>query len=81
MTTQEIYERLTNIFQDVFDDDEIKLSPMTMSEDIDDWDSLSHIRLIISVEKEFGISFTSAEIVDIANVGEFTSLIQRKCES
>ena len=81
MTTQEIYERLTNIFKDVFDDDEIKLSPMTMSEDIDDWDSLSHIRLIISVEKEFGISFTSAEIVDIANVGEFTSLIQRKCES
>lgn len=81
MTTQKIYERLTNIFQDVFDDDEIKLSPMTMSEDIDDWDSLSHIRLIISVEKEFGISFTSAEIVDIANVGEFTSLIQRKCES
>ena len=78
MTTQEIYEHLTDIFHDVFDDDDIELSPETTADDVDEWDSLSHIRLIISVEKAFGISFTSAEITDVANVGEFVSLIERK---
>lgn len=78
MTTQDIFERLTDIFHDVFDDDDIVLSPEMTADDIDDWDSLSHIRLIVSVEKAFGISFSSAEVADVANVGEFVSLIERK---
>ena len=71
----EIYARLDEVFQDVFDDDSIKVGPNTSAKDIDDWDSLEHIRLIASVEREFGMRFKMGEVSSMKNVGEMASII------
>ena len=73
-----ILERLTPIFHDVFDDETITLSRATTAEDVPGWDSLAQIRLIVSVERAFGIKFTVAEVTDLKNVGDFTDLIGSK---
>ena len=65
------------IFRDVFDDDEIVIDANTTANDIDGWDSLTHIRLVISIEKAFDLRFTAAEISDLENVGEMAELIVR----
>lgn len=78
MTVPDIYERLTPIFHDVFDDDDIVLTPELTADDVDEWDSLSHIRLVVAVEKALGISFTSAEIASLENVGQFAELTNGK---
>lgn len=70
--------RLTNVFREVFDDESIALNPGMTADDIDDWDSLSHIRLVLSVEKEFGLKFSAAEIGALKNVGDFLTLIETK---
>lgn len=76
MSKEEIYERLNEIFQDVFDDDSITVNAETTSEDIEDWDSLEHINLVAAVEQEFGIKFTMAQVVGMKNVGEMVEIIQ-----
>ena len=76
MTTEEIYAKLTSIFREVFDNDDIVLTAQTTAADIDDWDSVNHIRLMISIEAEFRIKFTVDEIAEAADVGEFVSLIR-----
>ena len=78
MTTEEIYAKLTSIFREVFDNDDIVLTAQTTAADIDDWDSVNHIRLMISIEAEFRIKFTVDEIAEAADVGEFVSLIRGK---
>lgn len=78
MTHDEIYSRLTPIFHEVFDNDNIALTPELSANDVDEWDSLSHIRLIVAVEEGFGIRFNSAEIVKLENVGQFVDLIGSK---
>lgn len=75
MTDSEIFRRLTDIFHDVFDNDDIELTPDMTAEDVDEWDSLSHIRLIVAAEKEFGVSFSSSEVANLENVGQFVALI------
>jgi acyl carrier protein len=74
----ELYERLTPIFHDVFDDDDIVLTPELTADDVDEWDSLSHIRLVVAVEKAFSISFTTAEISRLENAGQFAELVSGK---
>jgi acyl carrier protein len=76
--TSDIYARIAPIFRDVFDDDTLEIRPDTTAADVSGWDSLAHIRLVVSVEKTLGIRFTSAEIEGLENVGEFVSLICRK---
>lgn len=71
----EIYERLNDIFQDVFDDDSITVSPATTAADIEDWDSLSHITLMAAVEDEFRMKFSMKEVVEMKNVGEMATII------
>ncbi|WP_038909353.1 acyl carrier protein [Dickeya oryzae] len=78
MEEVEVYERLTAVFHDVFDDDEIVLTPTLTANDIDEWDSLQHIRLVLSVEKNFKIKFTAAEVGALKNVGEFVALVRSK---
>ena len=73
--TDEIFERLDEVFQDVFDDDTISVNPGTTAKDIDDWDSLEHIRLIAAVEREFGMRFKMGEVSSMKNVGEMASII------
>lgn len=78
MTREEVFNRLTKVFQDVFDDEEIRLTDNTVSSDIEDWDSLNHINLVVSVEKEFGIKFSMGETQKMKNVGEMVSIIQER---
>jgi len=78
METTDLYERLTDIFQDVFDDDTLVLAPGLTAQDVEGWDSIAHIRLALTVEKAFGIKFSAGEVGKLKNVGEFVSLIQSK---
>ena len=71
----EIYERLNNIFRDVFDDDSLSVTPATTAADIEDWDSLSHITLMAAVEDEFRMKFPMKEVVEMKNVGEMVTII------
>ena len=75
MKKEEIYERLNNVFRDIFDDDSIVVKPETTSNDIEDWDSLEHINLIVAVEQEFGMKFNMNEVTSMKNVGEMVKII------
>ena len=78
MKSAEIYERLTPIFQDVLDDDELVPRPELTARDVDGWDSLRHVRLVLTVEKAFGVRFATTEVASLENVGELVGLIQAK---
>lgn len=71
-------ELLTTIFRDVFDDDNLAIEHGTTAQDIDGWDSLAHIRLVVSIEKAFGLRFSASEISDLVNVGGMAELIINK---
>ena len=73
-----IFERLNDVFRDVFDDDTISVNDNTTSKDIPDWDSLEHINLIVAVEQEFGIKFNMGEVTTMKNVGEMVDIIINK---
>ena len=77
MRFNEVMGLLNPIFRDVFDDDELIIEVNTTANDIDGWDSLTHIRLVISIEKAFDLRFTAAEISALENVGEMVELIVR----
>lgn len=78
MEKNEILEKLQDIFQDVFDNDEIVLTFDTVAEDIEEWDSLAHIQLTKELEKAFDIRLTSKEIMSWDNVGEMVDSIYVK---
>lgn len=78
MTNEEILEKLTGIFHEELDNEEIVLSRETTADDIEEWDSLSHIQLIVAIEKAFKIRFTSSEIQSWNNVGEMIDCILSK---
>jgi acyl carrier protein len=73
-----VYQRLTSIFRDVFDDDSLELTPELTAKDVDGWDSLTHLRLLLSAEQAFRVKFTTAEIGKLQNVGDLASLIQSR---
>lgn len=78
MTHDEIMEKVRKIFWDVFDDDSLVIEDSTNSSDIEDWDSLEHIALIVSMEKEFNLKFDLKEVNELENVGEMVDLIASK---
>ena len=75
MSREEVFERLDQVFQDVFDDESIEVNDETTSDDIEDWDSLEHINLIAAVEQEFGVKFNMGQVVSMKNVGEMVDII------
>ena len=75
---EEIYERLNHVFQDVFDDESIKVNEKTTADDIEDWDSLEHINLVVAVEQEFGMKFNMSEVTTMKNVGDMVKIIQER---
>lgn len=75
MTKKEIYNALDEVFQEVFDDDEIHVNEFTTADDIEDWDSLEHINLVVAVENKFGIKFNMNEVTTMKNVGEMVDII------
>lgn len=78
MTREKVYEQLNEVFRDVFDDDSITVNDSTTAADIEDWDSLEHINLIVSVEKSFNIRFNMGETASMKNVGAMVDLILAK---
>lgn len=77
MQQDAIYAKLSDVFEEVFDE-EIELSPELTAEDVDGWDSITHIRLILSIEEAFGIKFAAAEVGEPKNVGDLVEMIERK---
>ena len=75
MDRASIFEKLTEVFQDVFDDDSIARTDDTTAADIEDWDSLTHITLLATVEEEFGMKFSMKAVQGMKNVGEMVDLI------
>ena len=78
MERKEIFEKLNEIFIDVLDLDECELTDETSANDIEEWDSLNHIQLIVAIEKVFNLRFTSEEILEWNNVGEMVDSILAK---
>lgn len=77
MTRTDIMAKLNEIFCDVFDDEDIVLTDATNSDDIEDWDSLEQINLLVAIEKQFSIKFSLADVADLENVGAMVDLIER----
>lgn len=75
MKKEDIYKALDEVFQEVFDDEEIHVTPETTADDIEDWDSLEHINLVVAVENKFGIKFNMNEVTSFKNVGEMVDII------
>lgn len=71
-------EKLQEIFRDLFDDDDIVLSDSTAAKDIDGWDSLKNVMLIVRIEKAFKVRFSTGEVVALRNVGELLDAIDKK---
>ncbi len=78
METEDIKSRLTPIFREVFSDDALILTGGMTADDVKKWDSLSHINMIYSVEKAFGVKFSIKDARSMKNVGDLIQLIQKK---
>jgi acyl carrier protein len=81
VSREEVYERLNEVFREVFDDEGITVQDETTAKDIEGWDSLEHINLIVAVESEFGIKFSMGQVNGMKNVGEMVDHIMEKTES
>lgn len=77
MDTREILKQVNEIFIDVLDEDNIVLTESTTADDVEDWDSLSHIQLVVAIEKHFKTKFTLTEIQSWENVGQMCNAIQK----
>jgi acyl carrier protein len=73
-----VLDRLNRVFCDVLENDFIKLDPNTTAADIEEWDSISHVQIVLAVEKEFKVRLKAGEISGLENVGAFTALLERK---
>ena len=78
MEFNEALTKVVDIFRDVLDNEDIQLKSETTADDVEDWDSLNHIQLVVAVEKKFGLKFTSHEIQSWNNVGEMINCIIKK---
>ncbi len=78
MKREEIFEKLNEIFRNNFDDDEIELKNETSSADIDDWDSLEQINLVVAIQDAFKVKFNIDEVNAMKNVGEMVDFIIEK---
>jgi len=78
MTDTAVYEKLTEILRNVFDDDTLVATAELTADQVDGWDSFSQLRVIFAVEDTFGVKFSAAEVADLKNVGELAELIGTK---
>jgi len=74
----DVWKSLTDIFRRVFDNEEIRIGPETTANDIEGWDSLSHVNLILAVETGFRIRFSQKELIKFRNVGDLVKSIESK---
>lgn len=78
MDRKEILKEINDIFIDILDDEDIVIEESTQATDVDEWDSLTHIQLVVAIEKHFKIRFTSKEIQSWNDVGEMLNTIHEK---
>jgi acyl carrier protein len=78
MTRDAITAKITELMEDIFDEDDLTYSDALTAADIEEWDSLSNIRFVVGIEKEFGIRFSNSEIAALENVGQMVDLIAAK---
>jgi acyl carrier protein len=78
MTYQEIQEKLAGVMRSVFDTPGLVFSDSTKASDVEGWDSVAHIGLIVAVEKAFSVRFTTKEVKALSNVGDLSRLIERR---
>ncbi len=78
MTRTEVFEKMNRIFRDNFDDESIVLTDSTSAEDIEDWDSLEQINLVVAIQDEFHVKFNIQEVNAMQNVGEMVDDILKK---
>ena len=81
MSREEGAARLTEVMRNVFDIDDLQYRDSLKADDVEGWDSLSHVRFLVAVEEEFGFRFTSGEIDGFKNVGEVLDVIVRRAKS
>jgi acyl carrier protein len=78
MKREEVFIQLNVIFEDIIDEGTVFLSENSTTKDIDGWDSLTNIQLVVAIEKQYDIKFTSDEIISWKNVGEMINCILKK---
>jgi acyl carrier protein len=78
MTEPELYTELNTVFQRVLDDDTIALTASTTAEDVEGWDSMNHIFIVVELEKHFCVKFHAAEMEEVKNIGELVTLLTKK---
>lgn len=78
MTEPELYDALNQVFRQVLEDDTLVLTPETTADDVDGWDSMNHIFIVVELEKRFGVKFQAAEMEELKNVGELVALVREK---
>lgn len=78
MEEAEILEKVIAVFRDELDDDDIVLTSDSTANDVEEWDSLTHIQLVVAIEKKFNLKFTSKEIISWGNVGSMINSISEK---
>ena len=78
MTREEVFNGVQDIFRDIFDEDDMVIEDKTNPDDVEDWDSLNHINLVSSIEKEFEIKFTLEEQMTLKDVGVMVDLVLKK---
>jgi acyl carrier protein len=78
MAKPETIAKMLPVFHEVFDDDTLVIEPATTAKDVEGWDSLSHIRLMVAIESAFGVRIRASEAAKLNNVGELADLVERK---
>jgi acyl carrier protein len=76
-TPVSVLNQIQKIFQDVFDDDELIVTPETTAADVEEWDSLMHVTLILEIESHFNVRFSSGEVAGLKSVGDLCALVER----
>ena len=78
MTEAEVLQKLNEIFRDLFDLPDLELAYSMSADDIDEWDSVNHVMLVVQIEREFKIRFHTAEVEEMKNVGDLVELVLGK---
>lgn len=78
MAREELLEAVAEILQDIFDDDTLEVTESTCSDDVEDWDSLEQINILVAIQDRFGIQFSLDDVSDLKDVGDTLDLIERK---
>jgi acyl carrier protein len=76
IAVSDTFDRLTAVFRQVFDDDQIVIRPETTAADIEGWDSINHVNLVLAVEREFRLRLSSSAVAGLKNVGELARLVE-----